>query len=968
LADDSPAAERATLTVADGFDVTLFADETDHVVKPIQIRFDARGRLWVIGSTVYPQLNAGEVPDDKVLILEDTDGDGRCDKTTVFADGLTIPTGVEVTADGTGAYVGAASQLLFFKDTDGDGIADERRVVLRGFGTGDMHQTINSFAWGPGGELWMCQGLSINSRVETPWGIVALNKAGLWRFNPRAAKLEGFFGSEREPQNPWGFVFTDFGEPIVIAGNNSSPIYPVPGLVPNRRDDLQIPLIWRNGGGRKCSGGAIVETAAWPKPWQGALIVGGYINNAVWALRLVDDGAGFALEDREQPLIRSTSQSFRPVDVKFGPDGALYICDWYNPIIGHYQASFWDKRRDKTHGRIWRVTPRGTGLTNPRRLVGVPAAAVVDQLQSEDGWTRHFAQRVLTELPDERVIPTLRNWSAGKDRSDLALNQAVGVFQSHEVVEPGLLQRLCKASDAGARAYAASVVGAWADRLANPLALLRPLVADDNPRVRLHAIVACTYVASPESIEVALTAVDRPTDQFLDYALSQAVYSLKPQWLGAFKAGRLRFDNKPARLAALVKADATPDTLQAVRRLIASDETEPAARETFLRILASVGNADDLATVVNLSDVALRTRLLPAVAEAAAVRKAKPAGDLAAISRRLLDAPDEAARVEALRVVAAWGLDQLQPDVERIARDARQSDAVRAAAIEALPAVAGASSRDTLVALCAASASTTSLRASAIGSLATIDVPAAADQAATLFSAAAPDVDIEHVWRAVLKRTDAGPALAKSLSARKPTADAAKIGLRIMSASGQRDDALAAVLQPAAGLASGPKQFSEAEIAALAKEVRAQGDPTRGAAVFLRPEMSCSACHAIGGKGGRIGPDLGNLGTAQTVEFIIGAVLMPNREVKEGYVAHQILTKQGERYQAYIVADEPGQLVIRDIAQDRQVRIRKDAIAKRMQTGSPMPPGLTDILTREEFRDLIAYLASLGKTAAVKTP
>jgi glucose/arabinose dehydrogenase len=305
---------------------------------------------------VYPQLNAGEVPDDKVLILEDTDGDGRCDKTTVFADGLTIPTGVEVTADGTGAYVGAASQLLFFKDTDGDGIADERRVVLRGFGTGDMHQTINSFAWGPGGELWMCQGLSINSRVETPWGIVALNKAGLWRFNPRAAKLEGFFGSEREPQNPWGYVFTDFGEPIVIAGNNSSPIYPVPGLVPNRRDDLQIPLIWRNGGGRKCSGGAIVETAAWPKPWQGAQIVGGYINNAVWALRLVDDGAGFALEDREQPLIRSTSQSFRPVDVKFGPDGALYICDWYNPIIGHYQASFRHPDRDKVHGRIWRVS------------------------------------------------------------------------------------------------------------------------------------------------------------------------------------------------------------------------------------------------------------------------------------------------------------------------------------------------------------------------------------------------------------------------------------------------------------------------------------------------------------------------------------------------------------------------------------------------------------------------------------
>ena len=170
-----------------------------------------------------------------MLILEDTDGDGRCDKTTVFADGLMIPTGLEL-GDG-GAYVGHGTELLFLKDTDGDDKADERRVLLRGFGTGDNHQNINSFLWGPGGELWMSQGLHIRSRVETPWGIVRLEQAGIWRLWPRRLKLEGFYGSEHEPQNPWGFVFTDWGEPIVLAGNNSSTIYPVPGLIVNHRDD-----------------------------------------------------------------------------------------------------------------------------------------------------------------------------------------------------------------------------------------------------------------------------------------------------------------------------------------------------------------------------------------------------------------------------------------------------------------------------------------------------------------------------------------------------------------------------------------------------------------------------------------------------------------------------------------------------------------------------------------------------------
>jgi putative heme-binding domain-containing protein len=132
--------------------------------------------------------------------------------------------------------------------------------------------------------------------------------------------------------------------------------------------------------------------------------------------------------------------------------------------------------------------------------------------------------------------------------------------------------------------------------------------------------------------------------------------------------------------------------------------------------------------------------------------------------------------------------------------------------------------------------------------------------------------------------------------------------------------------------------------------------------------MSCATCHAVNGQGGHLGPDLSNVGTAQTVEFIAGAVLMPNREVKEGYVAHEVRMKSGERYQGYIQREDGAELVIRDVAQDKPIRLRKDAIAKRVQRGSPMPPGLTDTLTRAELRDLIAYLASLGKVAPLPKP
>ncbi|MDB5301972.1 MAG: hypothetical protein JWO87_3635, partial [Phycisphaerales bacterium] len=747
---DDPATERATFTVAPGFDVALFASEKDGVVKPIQIRFDPRGRLWLVQSSAYPQPKPGEVPDDKVLILEDTTGSGRCDKVTVFAGGLTIPTGIEL-GDG-GAYVGAGNQLLFLKDTDGDGKADERRVVLRGFGTGDTHQTINSFSWGPGGELWMCQGLSVRSRVETPAGIRSLSGAGLWRFDPHRMRLECFYGGAAEPQNPWGFVFTDFGEPIVMAGNNSSPIYPVPGLTSAHRE-AGPRLIWPQGAGRKVSGGDIVGTEHWPAKWQGALLVGGYINNVVWALDVRDDGAGFRLEDRP-PLITSTSPNFRPVDVKFGPDGALYVCDWCNPIIGHYQASFRDPRRDKSHGRIWRVTANGRPLTKPPRLTDAPVSQLLDDLESHDRWTRHFAKRVLADRPTDQVVPAARAWAREPGRSDLGLTEALGVVQSHGAVEPEMLARLCRARTPGARAYAAGVVGAWADRLDDPLSLLRAMSADEDPRVRLRAVVACSYVPRPEAIAVALIAADRPVDDFTRYAMEQTVYALKPHWLDAFKAGKLDLGEgaAAARLGMLVRADGTSDTLQGLRRLTREGAGGGAWREALLRLLADVGDANDLAFILKLPDAALAP-LLPAVAEAAERRDVRPSGDLGAIVNGLLARPDDAVRAGAPGLAAAWKLKNLRTTIEALARDTQQPVGVRTAAITALPGLDGIESRETLLAL-ADKENPAAIRATAVSALGAIDPLAAAAQAAGLLGAAvhADDRTAEEVFRALLKR------------------------------------------------------------------------------------------------------------------------------------------------------------------------------------------------------------------------
>ncbi len=161
--DITPESEMATFEMGEGFEVNLFADESDSVANPIAIRFDPRGRLWVLCTWAYPQLEPDDVPDDKLLILEDTDNDGRADKTTIFADKLDMPTGFALGHGGV--YLGEGTELVHLKDTDGDDRADTREVVFTGFGTGDTHQNINSFAWSPGGELMFCQGLHTFSRV-----------------------------------------------------------------------------------------------------------------------------------------------------------------------------------------------------------------------------------------------------------------------------------------------------------------------------------------------------------------------------------------------------------------------------------------------------------------------------------------------------------------------------------------------------------------------------------------------------------------------------------------------------------------------------------------------------------------------------------------------------------------------------------------------------------------------------------
>jgi putative heme-binding domain-containing protein len=996
-ADTSPAAELASLRVLDGFEVSLFASEAEGVRKPIQLRFDPDGRLWVCGSVVYPQLKPGEKPHDQVVVLEDTDGDGRADKTTVFADDLLMPTGLEL-GDG-GLYVNSGTEMLHLGDSDGDGKADQRRVVFRGFGTGDTHQTINSFTWGPSGELLFSQGLHARSRIETPWGIEELQQAGVWRYWPRRARLDPFWSGAMGAHNPFGNVFDRWSQPFVLAGNGHGIYHLTPAMI---RTDHFLEQRWLWNEGRKFGGGDFVENSRWPAANQGELLTGGYLQNTVERFRITDDGGSSFKVARLAPLIESTNIAFRVVDARFGPDGALYLADWFNPVIGHYQASFRDPHRDKEHGRIWRLVPKvpGAGFkaqSSKPNFTKRSTAKLLDELKSPERWNRQMAKRVLADRPTADVTNALTRWLAAVEQApspveaDLVLVEALGVFASHNVFPVNLVDKLAHAKAPQARAYAARIAGQAASlpTASNPTtdpgpagslsysaSLLAALAADSHPRVRLEAIVACSYLPTARAVETAAIAIDQPMDAGLEYAFTQCVHALKSQWQDAQARGELKFDGQAGRQTAFAKAVGGAGSAQfaagRLRRIAEVALDEPTIAQ-LAEVVAESGGSNELAALLTPKSFTLGTNYLAIQHSLALFRAAESSrrrglklGEPAAVGlRALLQSSEPSVQAMAAWLAGVWQVGSLRGEVEALAKTetpapSHRGNAARAYTLSGVAAYGDAQAEVLLGSLVSASPDRFT-RADAIARLAKLNLNRSASLAVGFLADEQPAAAVDELGNAFLRIQDGAEALRDSLKAKPPFAANAARLLMLLGNSGRRNAELAALLKRSAGSIPSARPVSPDDIPALADAVRQGGDVAKGREIFARTDLACANCHAVDGTPGKIGPNLSALGTAQTAEFILGATLDPQKEVKEGFMAHELTAKDGEVYQGYLRGETTDEVSLFNHLTGTVVKLRRDQIVERRQLGSLMPAGLADDLSRDELRDLVAYLAGLGK-------
>ncbi|MEO5891323.1 MAG: PVC-type heme-binding CxxCH protein [Ferruginibacter sp.] len=518
--------------MAPGYKIDLFASEQEFpdLAKPVQISFDNKGRLWVAVMPTYPHWRPGDPkPNDKLLILEDTDGDGRADKETVFADHLQLPLGFEFAPEGV--YLSQGTNFVLLKDTNGDDKADTKEILLSGFDDHDTHHAHHAYTTDPSGAIYMGQGVFLVNDIETSYGPVRGTNGGFFRYDINRRKLDRI--AQLSIPNPWGIAFDEWGQVFYAETSGPDVSWMMPGTVKSRYGEFtpkSASLIEEAHRVRPTSGLEFVSSRHFPDDVQGDML----LNNTIGFLgtkqhTLTDDGTGYKSHHR-QDLVQSSDLNFRPVDLEFAPDGSLYIADWHNVLIGHMQHNARDPLRDHEHGRIYRITYPSRPLVVPAKVAGASVNELLDNLKLPEYRTRYRSLREIRAHQASEVLPALKAWIEKLDKSspeyEHYLLEGLWVSWGLNKVDQNLLHQLLHAKDYRVRAAAVEVVRFTGNQLPDQAKLLMDAAKDDSGRVRLESIVSASWLDKEKGLPIVLEAGKKTLDQWMTGAYETAVAHL----------------------------------------------------------------------------------------------------------------------------------------------------------------------------------------------------------------------------------------------------------------------------------------------------------------------------------------------------------------------------------------------------------------------------------------------------------
>ena len=969
----TPAESARSFTVADDLVLKQVLAEPE-VVKPLFLNFDERGRMWVVEYRQYPE-PAGlkvlshdsywravydKVPPppphqirgrDRITIHESTKGDGVFDKHTVFVDGLNICTAVE--RGRGGVWVLNPPYLLFYPDKNNDDVPDGDPVVhLAGFGIEDTHSVANSLRWGPDGWLYGAHGSTVTASITRPGldqePIAEIEGQAIWRYQPETRRFEVFcegggntFGVEIDAH---GRIFSGHN------GGDTRGFHYMQGAYLKKGFDKHGPLSNPYTFGyfeamahekveRFTHNFIIYEGGAMPLH-TGRLFGIEPLQGRVVESEITPDGSTFKTHDLQRPVV-SRDPWFRPVDIKAGPDGAIYLCDWYVPQLAH-NRTYTDLQSgplDLSRGRIYRLKEKDAASAPPTDFGKMTTPQLVDDLRSENKWVRQTVQRLLADRHDATIIPALRK-ALQSNEGQYALELLWALHGSGGLDEPAALE-LLDHRDPFVRMWTERLLGD--DNQVSP-ALAKKLadVAEREPSVEVRAQLACTAKRLPAKDDLALVrALLTHDEDAADPRLPLLLW-----WAIEAKAKSERED-----VLALFRESPLWDRAIVKQHLL----------ERVMRRFAQTGARKDLLTCATLFDLAPtpeHSKKLMAGFEAA--YKGRPLsglpGELVTAMRRhgvgstalSLRAGESGAIEQALKVLAD----------EKASPQARLEYATILGEVKApacVPVLLGVVEKT----------HDKALQKAALGALSAYDDPQIAPKVVAAFSHL--DKDAQSAALSLLSsRSDAASQLLGAVENGQIARTAVPLEMvrKIKLFTDQGIAERAEKIWGSAGRATTAEMTQKIQHLASVVRNSAGGDPYEGRTVFL---SSCAGCHTLHGQGGQVGPDLTKF-KRDDLDTLLLNIVNPNAEIREGYENFLITTRDGRVVTGFLVEQDPQLVILRDLAGQNVSLARSDIQEMKAAGVSLMPEGLLDALDEQQVRNLFAYLRIsqplVGKSAA----
>ncbi len=957
----SPEDARKKFTLPPGFEMRLFASEPE-VVNPVAMTWDERGRLWVVELYEYPLgAKPGEKGRDRVKILEDVDGDGRVDSVKVFLDGMSLATGVLV-ANG-GVFVGQAPHLYWVEDTDGDDVADKKTIVQTGFGMEDRHELLNGFTWGPDGRMYMTHGVFTVTRAVNPDqpGEPVLLTAGVARYRPESRKMEIY---AEGTSNPWGVDFDARGNAFVSACVIDHLFHLAPGGLYARQAgqpphpygyELLPSIVDHRHHMAAYAGICVYQGDQYPAQYRGMALQGNIHDNAIHQDRLTETGstfkAGFV-----QDFVRANDGWFMPVSTQVGPDGAVWIMDWYDRYPCYQNANADPAGVDRERGRIWRVVhvgdqpgkalaPRPAGLD----LGKAGTAQLVETLKHPNVWQRRMAQRVLSGRSDaasqKKALVAMMKSGPGED----ARLAALWSLFSTGLADDSVLDAAAESDLSSVRSWAARFTGERNEATSASVDRLKLLAGDDDVRVQVAVATALRQFTSgaltvntapkhsldetAESLagilEILLGKARDTNDRDLPFLLWMAIEPLtvhNPEaTTGWFAANAAQYMPLSGKLA-----------YKTMRRFC--DARDPQVLEKAVQMVGMLGSGSELLAPV-----------LSGLIDGQRGKAQLPSKEAQALVSKLISSPDKEISGRAQQLGSLWGdtaalsatLAKLQdgavPDAERIAaiRSARQnrSDDLRRALLQVVRS--GSSDEVRLEAVRALGEAgveeTGQLLLAGWGTMTPAVQRSVAELCTTrwqwrwqLFGA---------VEKNVVRRGDLPPTVIRTLVSSKEQAEQVKAQQLFGKVNATSTEKLKLIAEKRKIVVEG------------AVDLKAGQEQAR---------KSCLICHKMHGEGAEVGPDLTGVGRS-SLDALLHNVIHPNEIIGQGYENVIVETKDGRTLGGRVVENSDSRVRLLMAGPVEEVIAKAEVKSMTVSENSVMPEGLEQI-PDADFRNLIWYI------------